>query len=121
MLTALGGAALFDMGEQPGIPTVLKQLGNFLILSAGHSLMEGLAIAESAGVDAMAAVKMLTETLFPSPIYRNYGTAIAEKKPVLHTSLIPAKDLGLFSHLAEEHALPHPLTQVLLQLTNAMS
>ncbi len=121
VLTALGGSALFDMGERPGVPTVLKQLGNFLILSAGHSLMEGLAIAESAGVDAMAAVKVLTETLFPSPIYRNYGMAIAEKKNPLSASQIPAKDLGLFSHLAEEHALPHPITQMLLQLTNATS
>ncbi len=121
VLTALGGSALFDMGEQPGVPTVLKQLGNFLILSAGQSLMEGLAIAESASVDATAAVKMLTETLFPSPIYRNYGKAIAEKKNSFSASQIPAKDLGLFSRLAEEHALPHPITQMLLQLTNSTS
>lgn len=121
VLTAIGGSALFDMGEQPGVPTAIKQLGNFLIISAGHSLMEGLAIAESAGVDAMAAVKMLTETLFPSPIYRNYGNAIAEKKKVVNTSPIPAKDLGLFSQLAEEHALPRPITQALLQLTNSTS
>jgi 3-hydroxyisobutyrate dehydrogenase-like beta-hydroxyacid dehydrogenase len=119
VLTALGGSALFDMGEQPGVPTVIKQLGNFLIISAGRSLLEGLAIAQSAGVDAAAAVKMLTETLFPSPIYRNYGKAIAEKTNVINTSPIPAKDLGLFSQLAEEHALPHPITQTLLQLTNS--
>ena len=118
VLTAMGGSGLFDMGEQSGVPTVIKQLGNFLIISAGRSLMEGLAIAESAGVDAMAAVKMLTEALFPSPIYRNYGKAIAEKKHVLNTSLIPAKDLRLFRHLAEEHALQHPITQALLQLTS---
>lgn len=121
VLTATGGSSLFDMGEQPGVPTVIKQLGNFLILSAGRSLMEGLAIAESAGVDAMVAVKMLTETLFPSPIYRNYGKAIAEKKHVLNTSPIPAKDLALFSRLAEEHALPHPITQALLHATSSTS
>ena len=121
VLTALGGSALFDMGEQLGVPTAIKQLGNFLILSARCSLMEGLAIAESAGVDAMAAVKMLTETLFPSAIYRNYGKAIAEKKNSFSASQIPAKDLGLFRRLAEEHALPHPITQMLLQLTNSTS
>ena len=71
VLTAMGCSALFDMGEQPGIPTVIKQLGNFLIISAMRSLVEGLAIAESAGVDSMAAVRMLTQTLFPSPIYRS--------------------------------------------------
>ena len=121
VLTAMGGSALFDVGEQPGMPTVIKQLGNFLIISAGRSLVEGLAIAESAGVDMMAAVKMLTETLFPSPIYRSYGSAIAEKKQDLNTSPISAKDLGLFRQLAEEFALPHPITQMLLELTNATS
>ena len=121
VLTAMGGSALFDMGEQPGVPTVIKQLGNFLIISAGRSLMEGLAVAESAGVDAMAAVKVLTETLFPSPIYRNYGKAIAEKKDVLNASRIPAKDLRLFSRLAEEQALPHPIAQALLRLTSSTS
>ena len=68
VLTAIGGSALFDMGEQPVVPTVMKQVGNFLIISAGRSLVEGLAIAESAGVDPMTAMKVLTETLFPSPI-----------------------------------------------------
>lgn len=69
----------------------------------------------------MAAVNMLTETPFPSPIYRNYGKAIAEKKDVINTSPIPAKDLGLFSRLAEEDAVPHPIMQALLQLTSSTS
>jgi hypothetical protein len=38
LLTAMGGHALFDMGEQAGVPTVIKQLGNFLIISMGRSL-----------------------------------------------------------------------------------
>ncbi len=117
VLTALGGQALFDMGEQPGIPTVVKQLGNFLIISAARSLMEGLAVAESAGVDATAAVNMLTETLFPAPIYRSYGKAFVERKNPMSTSKIPAKDLSLFGRLAEEHAQSNPITQALLKLT----
>lgn len=119
VLTALGGQSLFDMGDQPGVPTVVKQLGNFLIISAARSLVEGLTIAESAGVDVKAAVNMLTETLFPAPIYRNYGKAFAEKKNPLTASPIPAKDLGLFSQLAEEHAQANPITQALLKLTLA--
>ena len=51
VVTAVGGSALFDMGEQPDIPTVLKQLGTFLIFSASRSMVECLAIAEGAGVD----------------------------------------------------------------------
>jgi 3-hydroxyisobutyrate dehydrogenase-like beta-hydroxyacid dehydrogenase len=115
LLNAMGGHALFDMGEQAGVPTVVKQLGNFLIISMGRSLGEGLAIAESAGVDPMAAVNMLGESLFAIPIFRNYGRAVAEKKPVL-VSPIPGKDLGLFSQLADEYGKPNPITRTLLQL-----
>jgi hypothetical protein len=38
LLTAMGGQALFDMGSQPGVPTVLKQLGNFHF---GSALFDG--------------------------------------------------------------------------------
>jgi 3-hydroxyisobutyrate dehydrogenase-like beta-hydroxyacid dehydrogenase len=118
LLTAMGGHALFDMGDQPGVPTVIKQLGNFLIISMGRSLSEGLAIAESAGVDPMAAVNMLGESLFAIPIFRSYGRAVAEKRPVL-ASPIPSKDLGLFHQLAEEHGNADPILQTLLQLTRS--
>ena len=117
LLTAVGGSTLFDLGEQPGIPTVMKQLGNFLIISAVRSLQEGLAIAESAGADPMAAVDLLTEKLFPSPIYRSYGKALAENKDALGKSPIAAKDLGLFRQLAEEQSVSNPITQTLLRLT----
>jgi len=120
ILTALGGYALFDMGEQPGVPTVIKQLGNFLIISMGRSLAEGLAIAEGAGVSPTAAVNMLAESLFPAPIFRNYGKALVEKKSILAASKIPAKDLSLFHRLAEGHARSNPITQTLLQLTLAV-
>jgi len=120
LLTALGGHALFDMGEQPGVPTVIKQLGNFLIISMGRTLAEGLAIAEAAGVDPTAAVNMLAESLFPVPIFRNYGKALAEKKSVLTASKIPAKDLSLFNRLAENNARSNPITRTLLQLTFAV-
>lgn len=48
-------------------------------------------------------------------------SAFAEKKHILNTSPIPAKDLGLFRQLAEEYALPRPITQMLLHLTNPTS
>jgi 3-hydroxyisobutyrate dehydrogenase-like beta-hydroxyacid dehydrogenase len=108
------------MGEQPGVATVVKQLGNFLIISMGRSLSEGLAIAESAGVDPMAGVNMLGESLFAIPIFRNYGRTVAEKKPVL-ASPIPAKDLGLFHQLADKRGLPNPITQTLMQLNPSIA
>ncbi|WP_446743320.1 NAD(P)-dependent oxidoreductase [Silvibacterium acidisoli] len=118
VLTALGGQTLFDTGEAMGIPTVIKQFGNFLIISAGRSLEEGLAVVEKEGADPFAAMEFLTQTLFPAPIYRNYGRMLAEKKGSLRSSPIPAKDLGLFNERAQEHDLPNPITRMLLQLSS---
>ena len=74
-------------------------------------------IAEGAGVNPTAAVDMLADSLFPVPIFRNYGKALAEKKSVLTASKIPAKDLNLFNRLAEDDARSNPITQTLLQST----
>jgi 3-hydroxyisobutyrate dehydrogenase-like beta-hydroxyacid dehydrogenase len=64
----------------------------------------------------MSAVNMLGESLFAFPLFRNYGRIVAEKKPVFE-SPIPAKDLGLFSQLAEQNGLPNPIAQTLRQLS----
>lgn len=117
ILTALGGQGLCDMGELPGVPTVIKQFGNFLIFSMARSITEGLAIVEAARVEPMSAVSMLGDSLFAFPLFRNYGRMVAEGKPALD-SPIPAKDLGLFSQLAGEHSLPNPITQLLLRLSS---
>ena len=119
ILTALGAKALFDMGQEAGTATVIKQLGNFLIISMVRSLAEGLAIAEGAGVDRSAAVNMLAESVFPMPIFRNYGTVLAAGKTAFVASDIPAKDLGLFARLASDHSQPNPIGRLLMKLTLA--
>ena len=117
ILTALGAHALFDLGEEAGSSTVLKQLGNFLIISMGRSLAEGLAVAKKAGVDPKVAVDVLSDSVFPIPIFRNYGTVLAAGKKAFGGSGIPGKDLDLFTRLADEHTQVNPIGRLLLQLT----
>ena len=117
ILTALGAHALFDLGEEAGSSTVLKQLGNFLIISMGRSLAEGLAVAKKAGVDPKVAVDVLSDSVFSIPIFRNYGTVLAAGKNAFEGSGIPGKDLGLFTRLADEHTQVNPIGRLLLQLT----
>ena len=117
ILTALGAHALFDLGEEAGSSTVLKQLGNFLIISMGRSLAEGLAVAKESGVDPMVAIHMLSESVFPMPIFRNYGTVLAAGKNAFEASEIPGKDLELFTRLAQKHTQANPIGRLLLQLT----
>jgi 3-hydroxyisobutyrate dehydrogenase-like beta-hydroxyacid dehydrogenase len=116
LLEAMGGQGIFDFGEAVGAATTVKLVGNFLLISASRSLLEGLSVAEKAGVDPKAVLDMMTATLFPSPIYQSYGKAIVEKTATLGLSPIPLKDLGLFKRTAERVDSPTPMASRLYEL-----
>lgn len=116
LLTALGAQGVFDFGAAIGAATTVKLIGNFLIGSATRSLGEALALAEGQGVDPQAVVDMLTQTLFPAPIYRSYGTMIAQKIAPTTQNAIGLKDTGLFSDTARQAGLPTPIAGLLAEL-----
>lgn len=116
LLTALGVQGVFDFGEEVGAATTVKIVGNFLIGSATRSLGEALALAEKNGVDPQAVVDMLTQTLFPAPIYRSYGTMIARKIAPTTQNEIGLKDLGLFEEMAQQVGSPTPIAGLLGEL-----
>lgn len=116
LLTAMGAQGIFDFGEEAGAATIVKLVGNFLIVSAAYSLREALAMADKNGVDPRAVVDMLTHTLFPAPIYQSYGTMIAEKIAPFGQSEIPLKDVGLFKDTAQQVASPAPIARHLHDL-----
>ncbi|HEY4386711.1 MAG TPA: NAD(P)-dependent oxidoreductase [Ktedonobacteraceae bacterium] len=113
LLKAMGGQGIFDFGEEVGAATLVKLVGNFLIISAARSLGEALSMAEKNGVDPKAVVDMLTHTLFPAPIYQSYGKMIAEKTLPFSQSAIPLKDIGLFKKTAQQVESPTPISSFL--------
>jgi 3-hydroxyisobutyrate dehydrogenase-like beta-hydroxyacid dehydrogenase len=120
MIEAMGAQGLFDFGEDVGAATIVKLIGNFLIISAARSLGESLAVADQHGLAVQSVVDMLTQSLFPAPIYQSYGKMIADKKAaVFSQSPIPIKDLGLFESTAQDVRLPTPIAHHLLDLLRA--
>jgi 3-hydroxyisobutyrate dehydrogenase-like beta-hydroxyacid dehydrogenase len=113
ILTAMGGQGIFDFGEEVGVATLVKLVGNFLIVSAGYSLREALSMAEQNGVDPKAVVDMLTQTLFPAPIYQSYGKRIAENTAPFTQNAIPLKDVGLFKKTAQQVESPTSIASLL--------
>jgi len=117
LLEAMGAQGLYDFGEAIGAATTVKLVGNFMIGAAARSLMEGLSLAEKNGCDPRAVVAMLTETLFPAPIYQTYGKMIAEKTlppPNQGAGDIGRKDLGLFQKTGAQVGSPTPLANFML-------
>jgi 3-hydroxyisobutyrate dehydrogenase-like beta-hydroxyacid dehydrogenase len=100
LLTDMGAQGVFDFGEQVGAATVVKLAGNFLIMSAARSLSEALHMTTKNGLDAQAVVDMFTQTLFPSPVYKGYGTLVARGTTSFDQPEIQRKDIALFEAAA---------------------
>lgn len=115
ILEAMGGKNIFDFGEAPGAAVAVKIAGNFLMFSATRSMIEAFSMAEKNGADLHVLLEMLTTTLFPSPIYKNYGQRIADKLPAF-VSPIPEKDMGLFKKTAEHAGASTQIVDRLLEI-----
>ena len=116
LLTAMGAQGIFDFGAEAGAATLVKLVGNFLIVSAGHSMREALSMAQKNGVDPKAVADMLTSTLLAAPIYQSYGKRIAENNAPFSQNAIPLKDVGLFKTTAQQVESPTPIANLLSDL-----
>ncbi|GCE23405.1 NAD(P)-dependent oxidoreductase [Dictyobacter kobayashii] len=120
LLRAIGGQGIVDFGEEVGAATLVKLVGNFLIVSAGQSLREALSIAENNGVDPKAVLDMLTTapTLFPTPIYQRHGKRIVEdtKAAPFRQNKVPMKDVDLFKTTAQQVGSSTPIASLLSDL-----
>lgn len=116
LIEAMGAEGIYDFGQEIGAASLVKLIGNFLIVSAGHSMREAVSLARSCGVDPRAVVEMLTGTLFAAPIYQSYGRRIAEGPVLFGTNPIPLKDVGLFRETASKSDLPTPIAALLENL-----
>jgi 3-hydroxyisobutyrate dehydrogenase-like beta-hydroxyacid dehydrogenase len=108
------GPKLLVAGERPAIASVIKLIGNFLLGSVIESLSEAFALGRKSGVDEVLLFEFLTSTLFPTPVYRNYGDAILRRRfePAGFTASLGLKDIRLALAAAEEHSVAMPIASV---------
>lgn len=111
ILKDLGGAKIFDFGDDPKMASAVKVCNNFLIVAAIEAMGEAFNLIEKAGVEPKLFYEMITDTLFNSPIYKNYGKIITEKnyKEAGFTSQLGLKDTKLALAMADESSTPLPL------------
>src|SRR6202162_4828443 len=110
-LFAVISQRVFYVGNTPSAASLIKLCGNFMILSAVEALGEAMALAEKGGVAKQQLLEVLTGTLFDSPIYRTYGTILAEErfKPAGFAAPLGLKDMRLVGQSSESLRGPMPL------------
>jgi 3-hydroxyisobutyrate dehydrogenase-like beta-hydroxyacid dehydrogenase len=109
------GQKTFDFGEEIGAANAVKLSGNFMIAAAMEAMAEALAMLEKSGVDRVAAIEMLSSTLFACPVYQGYGTAIAHMRHTPAGFRLPLglKDVELVLKTGGEVRAPMPMADLL--------
>ena len=109
------GQKTFLAGAEPSMANVVKLAGNFLITTVIEGLAESFALARKSKVDPGQMLDILTGSLFPAPLYKNYGVMVAHEKfePVGFKMRLGAKDNRLVLSAAEEVGVPMPMASLL--------
>lgn len=108
------GRHTYYMGEDPAAANVVKLSGNFLIASMIESLGEAFALVRKYGVNPHQYLEMITTSLFNAPVYKTYGSLIAEDnyQPVGFKMVLGLKDVRLILAAAEAAAAPMPVASL---------
>jgi 3-hydroxyisobutyrate dehydrogenase-like beta-hydroxyacid dehydrogenase len=109
------GQKTFVVSETPKAAYLVKLSGNFLIGSVIEALGEAMAFVGKGGLDARQYVEILTSTLFGAPVYKTYGTLLADRKfePAGFAAPLAQKDIRLVLAAAEDLRVPMPIASLL--------
>lgn len=108
------GQRTYVMGEKPGTANVVKLAGNFMLAAAVESLGEAFSLVRKHGIAPAPFLDLITSSIFPAPVYKNYGAQIAEEKyqPAGFQLPLGLKDIRLVMTAAEAVNVPLPLASL---------
>lgn len=103
------------VGEDPPIANAVKLATNFLIASVIEALGEAFALIRKYGVNPTEYLELITASLFNSPVYKIYGSLIAEGKyePVGFRMALGLKDARLLLQAADAASVPMPIASLI--------
>ena len=109
------GRKLFVVGEEPWQANAIKIAGNFTIAAMLETLAEALALVRKSGIDPHTFLEIVGTNLFRSPVYENYGRAMADGKfsPAGFKMHLGLKDIRLALAAADGAQTPMPLASLL--------
>jgi 3-hydroxyisobutyrate dehydrogenase-like beta-hydroxyacid dehydrogenase len=109
------GQKTFAIGDQPQSASLVKLTGNFLIASVLECLGEAFALVRKSGIDAHQFRDILTGSLFAAPVYKTYGSIIADEKyePAGFKMALGLKDIRLALAAADAKLVPMPVASLI--------
>jgi 3-hydroxyisobutyrate dehydrogenase-like beta-hydroxyacid dehydrogenase len=109
------GQKTFVLGEEPEAANLTKLAGNFLIASVIEGLSEAVALTTKGGVDARRFLDVMTSSIFNAPVYKTYGSLIADQdfEPARFAAPLGFKDIRLALAAGESLQAPMPLASLI--------
>ena len=109
---------IWPLGERAGDANTMKIAVNFLILHALQAMSESIALVEGRQLDGSQLIDIITDSMFPGPVYTGYGKAMAERRyqPVGFSTTLGRKDLDLALAAAGATGLTLPSGEVLREV-----
>ncbi|MGW4379575.1 NAD(P)-dependent oxidoreductase [Kitasatospora sp. NPDC004531] len=109
------GRHTWHLGEDPAAANVAKVSANFLLVSAIEAFSEAAVLAEANGLAPAALLDVLTNSLFPGPVYSGYGAMITEQSfdPAGFRLALGLKDVNLALDTAAAANVALPLASLL--------
>jgi 3-hydroxyisobutyrate dehydrogenase-like beta-hydroxyacid dehydrogenase len=113
LFDAIGRTTLVA-GTEPWQANLVKLCGNFMIASMLETFGEAFATVQRAGVHRKLFLEVMNE-LFGSPVYKNYGAAVAEQQfePAGFALKLGFKDVRLAMEAAQELNVPLPVASII--------
>lgn len=105
------GQRTWRFGERAAQANVAKLAVNFMLAAAIESMGEAAALAGGYGIEPATLFTLLSQTLFPGPVYEGYGRVIAESRfePAGFKARLGLKDVRLALAAAEAVNTPMPV------------
>lgn len=108
------GQKTWRVGSKPQHANVFKLAANFMLASAIETTSEAASLMSGHGIDPHAFLDVITNTLFPGPVYQGYGRMIADSRyePALFKAKLGLKDVRLAMAAAEAVNVALPMANV---------
>jgi 3-hydroxyisobutyrate dehydrogenase-like beta-hydroxyacid dehydrogenase len=108
------GQKTWRVGNKPQHANVFKLAANFMLASAIETTGEAATLMSGYGIDPHVFLDLITNTLFPGPVYQGYGRMIADQRyePALFKAKLGLKDVRLALSAAEAVNVALPVASV---------
>jgi 3-hydroxyisobutyrate dehydrogenase-like beta-hydroxyacid dehydrogenase len=105
------GQKTFLLGEDEAHANIIKLGGNFMIMAAIEAMAETMTLGEKFGVPREQMIEVIAQSIFPAPLFVNYGRQIASHtyEPARFKLSLGLKDANLVLGAASSVRVPMPL------------